>query len=226
MRREYFLILFTFFAATACQQNVKQKSKPLTVDLYVRYLQPERQYKAEAVIYEGDSLATARTRSFPGGVIFMNQGLNARQLGENNLRHAITFIADYEANAAFRFRDDNNMDHVVPVNMTAIADFKATSPLKREGVLHMSLEDKLLQQNEALVLLLTDSHNQAYSVTLNGPSVSNDYDVPLSAFGAVSPGKADLYLVKKQIHNAPTQDGLNIHSLFEYYTKSAALVIE
>jgi hypothetical protein len=226
MRREYFLILLIFFATTACQQTTKQKSKPLTVDLFVRFLQPERQYKAEAVVYEGDSLATAHTRSFPGGIIFMNQGLNARQLGENNLRHAITFIADYEANAAFRFRDDDNVDHVVPMDMTAIADFKADSPLKRDGILHLSLQDKLLQQNEALVLLLTDSHNQAYSITLNGPSVSNDYDVPVSAFGTVSPGKADLYLVKKQIHNAPTQEGLNIHTLFEYYSKSVSLIVE
>jgi hypothetical protein len=223
MRRIYFLGLLVFFVGMACHQETKQKRKPITVDLFVRYLQPERQYKAEAVVYEGDSLATAQTRSLPGGLIFMNQGLNARQLGENKLRHDITFIANYEANAAFRFRDDDKLDHVVAINMSPIIDFKVASPAKLNGILSIQLEDQLLGQKEALVVLLTDSHNQSYSVTLQGPAVSKNFDVPLSAFGVVNPGKADLYLVKKQIQNDLSKDRLRIHTLAEFYTKSIAI---
>ena len=72
MYKFYYAVAVTLlFATSACRLSETKDGLPKqTVDLFVRYLQPEQEYKAEAILLEGDSLPLAKSVRFPDGIRF------------------------------------------------------------------------------------------------------------------------------------------------------------
>lgn len=217
----YYLALVYLFTLHSCRLSETRDALPKqNVDLFVRYLQPEQEYKAEAILLEGDSLPLAKSVRFPDGVRFLDKELTEAQVTENLLRYAVEFAGVYQAQAKFSFRDKHGIAQSIPLAMEALGEVDLKIPGTLEGQVELKLtRGGTLKQGESLVLVLTDRNGQASTVTIEGPSTSGNYSFPFISFGNPVRGDAELYLVKKQVRDE--QKGkLQVHLTAELYSES------
>ncbi|AEE50120.1 hypothetical protein [Haliscomenobacter hydrossis] len=223
------ILYSTSFAAllilSACRLSETKEALPKqTVDLFVRYLQPEKEYKAEAILLEGDSLPLAKSIRFANGIRFIDKEMNETQVTENLLRYSTQFGGEYASQASFVFRDKSGNTYTIPLSMEPLGDIEVTMPSEPDGQMNLNISSGgVLKPDENLVLVLTDRSGQASTVTIEGPSTSGTYALSMVLFGNPVKGNAELYLVKKQLRNE--QKGkLTVHLVEELY--SASLVVK
>lgn len=216
----YLLVLILLMLHSCRLSETKDASSKQSVDLFVRYLQPEQEYKAEAILLEGDSLPLAKSVRFPEGIRFFDKELNEVQVSENLLRYSAEFRSVYQAQAKFSFRDKYNTIQSIPLSMEALSGIDLKIPSNLEGQVELTVaRGGVLKQGESLVLVLTDRNGQASTVTVEGPSTNNSYRFPFISFGNPVRGEAEVYLVKKQVRDE--QKGkLLVHLTEEVYSES------
>lgn len=220
-KNNYFLALVLLLLLNACRLSETKEALPKqNVDLFVRYLQPEQEYKAEAILLEGDSLPLAKSVRFPEGIRFLDKTLTEVQVTENLLRYSAEFGGTYQAQAKFSFRDKHGTAQSIPLSMEALGAIELKIPTTLEGQVELNLASGgVLKQGESLVLVLTDRSGQASTVTIEGPSTSGSYSFPFISFGNPERGNGEVYLVKKQVRNE--QKGkLMVHLVEELYSES------
>jgi hypothetical protein len=214
-----FLAFLTILSIGACtHQGATTQEKKQSVELFVRYLEPEQSYRAEAVWLEGDS-TLAKSKAFPEGVSFAQQNLPVRTLNEDFIRHEGSFDGSYQANAGFSFADQLGNTTKVSPELKPIGEFNIEMPTGLEGNLIIKVQNSVLSKEEELVVLLTDAKGQSASVIVQGPTRQGDLMVPFSSFGTLEKGKADLYLVKRLSRYQKVRN-LNVHLVAELYSKT------
>jgi hypothetical protein len=227
MCKLYYVVAVTLlFATSACRLSETKDALPKqTVDLFVRYLQPEQEYKAEAILLEGDSLPLAKSVRFPAGIRFLDKEMTAVQIAENLLRYSTEFGGTFAQQAAFNFQDKRGNNQSIPLALEVLGEIELKMPDRLEGQVELIIASGgVLKQGESLVLVLTDRTGQASTVTIEGPSTSGSYSFPLVSFGNPAKGSAEVYLVKKQVRNE--QKGkLQIHLTEELYSASLQVKI-
>lgn len=228
MSKFIYIILFVIIELNlnACRLAEQSDDLPkLTVDLFVRYLQPEKEYKVEAILLEGDSTPLAKSIRFPEGIRFIDKDMTEVQVTESLLRYSTQFGGEYEQSAKFEFQDKRRTEHSLTLTMQPLGDIQIDFPTDLNGQVQLSINNGgVLQQTESLVLVLTDRTGQTSTVTIQGPSTSGEYAFPMVSFGNPVKGNADVYLVKKQVRNE--QKGkLNVHLVEELYSASLAVKI-
>lgn len=227
MYKLYYAVAVTLlFATSACRLSETKDGLPKqTVDLFVRYLQPEQEYKAEAILLEGDSLPLAKSVRFPAGISFLDKDLTELEVSENLLRYSTDFGGPFANQAAFTFQDKLGTQQSISLNMEVLGEIELAMPTKLEGQVELNIASGgALKQGESLVLVLTDRSGQTSTVTIEGPSTSGSYSFPLVSFGNPVKGNAEVYVVKKQVRDE--QKGkLQIHLTEELYSASLQVKI-
>lgn len=227
MHKFYYAVAVTLLLITsACRLSETKDGLPKqTVDLFVRYLQPEQEYKAEAILLEGDSLPLAKSVRFPDGIRFLDKNLTEVQVTENLLRYSTEFGGAFAPQASFHFQDKRGDNQSIPLTMEVLGEIELVMPDRLEGQVELNVASGgALKQGESLVLVLTDRTGQASTVTIEGPSTSGSYSFPLVSFGNPVKGNAEVYLVKKQVRDE--QKGkLQVHLTEELYSASLQVKI-
>ncbi len=214
-----FLVLLAFLPICACtNQALNTQEKKQSLELFVRYLEPEQSYRAEAVWLEGDSIL-AKSKAFPEGVSFAQQNLPARTLNEDFIRHEGSFDGPYQASAGFSFADQQGNKQKISPKLRPIGEFSIEMPNDPDGNLLIKVQNSILSKEEELVVLLTDAKGQSASVIVQGPTRQGDLIVPFPSFGALEKGKADLYLVKR-LSSYQKVRNVNVHLVAELYSKT------
>jgi hypothetical protein len=211
---------------TACRLAEHRDDLPKqTVDLFVRYLQPEKEYKVEAILLEGDSTPLAKSIRFPEGIRFIDKDMTEVQVTESLLRYTTQFGGEYEQSAKFEFQDKRRTEHSLILTMQPLGDIQIDFPTDLNGQVQLSINNGgVLQQTESLVAVLTDRTGQTSTVTIQGPSTSGEYAFPMVSFGNPVKGNGEVYFVKKQVRNEQTGK-LNVHLVEELYSASLAVKI-
>ncbi|MCB0552002.1 MAG: hypothetical protein KDD02_00510 [Phaeodactylibacter sp.] len=213
--------------ATACQRNSEDQKKPqLFAELFVRYLEAERELKATATFFEGDSIQTASPKTFSGGVSFQGSGMEARPLPGGVVRYTLQQNADYSAAFPFRFPSNNGQKQeytlaMLPIDTFYIIDGKAS---KSQGM-SLYAQGGQLQAGESLVFLFNDANNRAYSFTLEGPTNGEEYRISAQQLEGLEPGPHQLYLVRKK-RMAEKKPGVSILADVEFYTRLVEVEVE
>jgi hypothetical protein len=215
---KYFTFLSLFWCCACTEQSNTSQEKSQAVELFVRYLDPEQSYRAEAVWLEGDS-SLAKSKIFPEGISFARQTLAAQTLNEDFVRHEGSFVSPYLPNASFSFNDQQGSKRKVAPKLQPIGEFSVEMPKDAEGNLTIKAQNSVLSKAEEIVILLTDAKSQSASVIIQGPTRQGDLMVPLPSFGALEPGPAELYLVKRLSGYQKLGD-LKVHLVAEWYSKS------
>jgi hypothetical protein len=213
-----FLCPLVLFLSQSCRLSTSKEALPQqTAEFFVRYLQPEKEYKVEAVLWEGDSLPLAKSIRFPEGIRFADKDLGETQVADNLLRYSAEFGGDFEANAAFKFRDKRGTLQTIAPIMQPLEGISLSFPKQLEGQVSLDISSGgVLHPSESIVLVLTDRSGQTSTVTIEGPSNSGNYTLPLVSFGNPVRGEAELYLVKKQVRNE-SKGSLQVHLTEEVY---------
>lgn len=225
-----YLLLFTFLGCLgACRTDSADAKRGastarLSTELYVRYLETERQLKAHAAFSYGDSLPTLQTNDFPKGVLFQSKSMNPNQLPDRTLRYVYNGTGEYTPNGfVFTYEDPTGKNRTYTLKLAPIEDFSVKGTATPHG-LTLVLKGAPFQANESLILLFLNEKNKAFSSEFKGPFDVEELAVPPAQLAGITPGKHFLYLVKKQITTS-TDGNANITSEIEFYSKTIEVQI-
>ncbi len=226
MKQKY--TLYIVLAATAASflgacRNEPPREEPrhLFGEFFVRYLQAEKELKAHASFFEGDTIETAVAKAFAGGATFQGNDMEARNLPGGTTRYTFEKRGgEYADTFRFSFKDDLGQQREISVAMAPIDTFSVRDGLaSRSTGMHLYARGGKLSRGESMVLLFNDEDNKASTIMLTGPSAGEEYRIPAAKVENLSPGKNTLYLVKKK-RVAEKGDSLSTLSDIEFYTNT------
>ncbi len=211
-------ILFTLGCKSDSKVEAPKETKHIFAKYYVRYLQTEKELKAEVSFKEGDSLATARSIVLTD-VTFEEEPMNVQNLGKT---HGIRYVSRktglYKDQYTFNYNGDQlgSMSHAVKMN--TITDFKLKdNKIDKKTGGTLIWQGKPLQKNQELILLFTDEQKKAFPLQIKGPSDKTEIKLSAKDLIGLTSGKGQLMLVKKQISQSK-EDNFSKISEMEFYS--------
>jgi len=221
------LITFLLLGLMSCscglekpdEQAIPEARHKLYVDYYLRYLQSEKQLKVEASFREGIHIDSAKNIEPEGSVFLENIQLLPYRISSDNLRYQKEFNRVFEDEYNFKFVDDKEQSIINhPIQISSIDNFsiEENTGSKSTGF-NITWEGDTLQENEELLVLLTDSKNKASSYIMEGPSSKKSCTFPTTRMDGLNTGKGFLYLVKKQ-KSFVEKEEMSIKTLAEFYS--------
>ena len=193
----YLFVVVLIFGG--CNSYEPSNASPfLLSEYFVRYLQSQKQIKAHASFFEGDSLATVHPKTFFGGVSFQGSGMVPKDLAGKATRYTLTRKGEYEGKFQFRYKNDENEDQAHVIEMSPIEEFLLQGDISKSNGMTLIVRGGLLEKKESLILLFSDDQNRASTVTVQGPSNSIEHFIPPTNLANLSLGTGKLYLVKKK----------------------------
>jgi hypothetical protein len=209
----------------SCQSPLEKEDSPHQIaDYFVRYLAAERQLKAYASFFEGDSLRTATTRKIQGIVTFQGATMEKRELGKQGIRYTITRTADYDQPFRFTHQNDDGERIERAFSMPPLNDFFFEGNISRQQGATLVIKGASLGASESLVLLFTDAKSRAYTITLSGLNPENRYSLSPEQLADLPVGSNQLYLVKKKLEVRENNRQTTLVAI-EYYTKTVQVEI-
>ncbi len=203
----------------ACASDQSATKKTTFANYYIRYVEPENKFKAEASFVEGDSINNAVPIEMPEGVVFQDHEMIFQDLKTRGIRYQVQKNRPYAKEYSFKFKNKEGVDQIYKTSMTPITSYTAKGNISKTNGLTLQWEGEPLKQNEHLVFLFDTPDNKALMTDIEGPTTSSEALIPASKFSGVSTGKGKIYLVKKQIKTIK-QDHLVTTSTLEYYTST------
>lgn len=192
----------------------------LFAEFFVRYLQTERELKAHASFFEGDSIQAAVPKAFAEGATFQGKGMNTRNLPGGTVRYTFEQRDNYADTFQFSFKDDLGIRRNIPVAMAPIDSFSVRDEqISKSKGMALYARGGRLAKGESMVLFFSDQDNKASTILLTGPSAGEEYRIPAAKVETFSPGRYELYLVKKK-REVVKGDTISTMADIEYYTNT------
>lgn len=222
----YTLMLLLLILLPACQSDLPEEAVPtLHANLFVRYIYPEQEYKAEAVFKEGDTLSTAQPVPAPGKVEFMGRVLPANQLGNNLVRYDRRFTSIFQPDMTFLLTSPEGKATSLSVEITPISELNISPIISRETSFLFSCTPAELTENEMIILLFNDANNRAASITIEGPADLSQLQLSGDELGQLDRGAGSVYAVKKK-DGQQKYDDIIAHWSIEYYSDERLIQIQ
>lgn len=214
-----------FLLGSACKKaRTYEDNTRLFSEYFVRYLEAERQIKAYATFFEGDSLPTAVPKAFLGGVSLQGSAMEARNLMDKATRYTITRTGDYTEAFEFKYKDDQRVENSHTISMSPIKNFVVAPQIHKSEGLTLTVEGGELSKEESLVLLFNNENNKASSITITGPSQGIEHRIPADNLNGLNTGKCQLYLVKKKNELFESPDTYTVSSI-EFYSNTVEVEV-
>ncbi len=218
MKNALSILLLLVMVIAGCQPaEAPPESQSYFADFFVRYLAAERQLKAYASFFEGDSLATAAARPLPEGVTFQGNPMERRDLPNELIRYTDLRTAGFNGRYTFAFTDQQGTPREQVIEMTPVERFSLPDGISRTRGLTLEISGGPLLTNQSLVLLFSDASKRAFSITIDGPTTTEVLQVSPDKLSSLPSGTAQLYLVKKQSIISRARQTTTIAEI-EYYT--------
>ena len=217
-------ILFGFsLLTTSCTNEPKPTTaSTLTVfsNFYVRYLQEDKELKAEAIFKIGDSIRTAQTKAIHS-VFFEESAMELKDLGKNGVRYRSKKAGQiFKENYLFKaeINETQELDYILklkPIHSFSIKE----KTLNRSKGTTLVWEGTALSKEELLVVFFVNPDKKPVSLTINGPTNTSEVFLAAKNLSRLKAGKGQLRLIRKAL-NQLEDEPKNIESVIEYYTKS------
>ncbi len=221
------LLLLSFLClCTGCTPESGNSSSPvLYADVFVRYLFPDQAYKVQVSFTEGDSLANATPTAIDGAVTFQGKTLELNQLSEQLIRYEWDGQGGYEPDMMVELNPSGKRSAEVPVSMPAISGITISETIQRGQPFRLSVSPAALSEDEMLVLLFSDTNNQAASLTIEGPRDLQNLQIPSFDLQKLSPGLGRVYGVRKKDQQIQI-NGMDVRWSVEFYTDEQPVNIQ
>ncbi|MCR9290219.1 MAG: hypothetical protein NXI23_22840 [Bacteroidetes bacterium] len=213
------IVLFTIVCLVACNSEPRPltHSETLFANFYIRYLQPEKQVKAEANFLKGDSLKTAKPLLIDGGVAFLSSGMSNRTLPNGAIRYTYENFLDYPSEFTFKFKNPSGDAQKKIVKLDPLSPISAKGSISQSKGGILILEKDTLSNGESLVVLISDAEGHTVSFVVESESGSSEFEIPAKKLAKLSSGKINLYVVRKRVEEV-NEPGYSFTSTIEYYS--------
>lgn len=217
----FYTLIMVVGAFSACQ-FAGSKQPAVYGSFLIRYMERGSQINARASFFEGDTLATARPKTWEGGVAFIGSAMELRNMAGSEQRYSAERQLDFLENYNFRFTDDRGKVREVKATFNAIGDIGFKSPVSKQSGLVFMHGGAPLAIGETLVLLITDISGQSRSITIAGPQRVSEIILASTDVAALQPGTLQMYALRKSA--SASRDGKFEYSVeMEYYTKAVSI---
>lgn len=217
----FILLLSCFISCESLQKESKQTEK-LQIDFYIRYLQSDKQVKAEISFSEMDSIKKIIPKRMKE-VLFQGQALDGQKI-LNQYRYTMTKENDFPENYKLSYRSNGQEIHEQLISINPIADFtiKKNKISKKIGTT-ITFDDQL-KANEELVILISDENNRTSTIKIK--ELSSDFMVKIlpEQVANLNLGKGSVYIVRKQLIEKEEANHL-LKGRTEFYTAVKELEI-
>lgn len=217
MRLTILGLLMATLLVTGCKRDPKVSTK-LFADFFVRYLQDVAEMKAQASFNEGDSLTTASPKTIQGGVAFQGSGMEMRSVQNTLVRYTMHRRSLFNPPFNFSYQGTNGEIQSYTVPLLGIDSFYVRGDVSITKGMTLVMKGAPYTPEEGLVLLFSDSNNNAQSLSFNGFS-GNELFIPAEKLAILTPGPWKLYLVRK-ISKIESTPATNILGAGEFYTRT------
>jgi len=211
-----FFALFLFFACKADKKTIPS-DQFISSSYYLRYLEEEQTLKAEATFRQGDSLANAKAKTY-AGVFFNNQEMTFKKLSDANQRYVLNTTGEFPSgDLVFSFINDNGHKEGQPFSFSPMKSLATKGLVSKSKGATLTWEGKALGDQESVICLFSDENNRTTNTIVRGPTDGPQISIPPEKLSALTTGKGNLYLVRK---NRSRKDEANRSSfaVLEYYT--------
>jgi len=214
-----FLFVGILFTCKSESKPVPPKvTKHLFAKYYVRYLQTEKELKAEASFKEGDTLETARSIVLDQ-VLFDHNPMDVQNLGKNyGVRYGFRKKGPHSQSYEFRYSSQQIDEEVHEVSMSTITDFLIKEgPISKTNGMTLVWQGEPLNKQQEMVLLFTDEQRKAFPIQIQGPSERAEVVISPKQIEGLSLGNGRLMLVKKQFEQLKTKRFTKVSEM-EFYS--------
>ncbi|NBU35875.1 MAG: hypothetical protein EBS35_04790 [Bacteroidetes bacterium] len=187
----------------SCKKEKKKEVVPSVVgSVYVRYLNPEGYYTVQVEFGEQLSDSTLQKPNWKSVPAFNNFLLQERPRSVYTRFYSGEFLASYQK--------EMKVDLIhCPKGLQKINLFLSQPKISVKGDkliasadFFFTLEDeKLVQSEETLVILLIDENQQAVNLEIKGPQPDNEFIIPAGFTNNLKKGKIEFNLIKKKIYS-------------------------
>ncbi len=226
---KYIFFILLIIPVLNCQPEAKVKTKEeakhIFAKFYVRYLQAEKELKAEASFKQGDTISTARSIVLQEANFEKNK-MEIQNLGKSyGIRYSFRKAAPYSTQYDFEFGNEQIGIHKHTVQMEPITAFYIKEEIvKKTAGINLIWEGQALSKDQELVLLFTDEQNKAFPITVSGPTPSNSIALSSEKIASLSPGKGRLMVIKKQLIKTKETNFTKITEM-EFYSNNLDIEI-
>ncbi|HMQ47542.1 MAG TPA: hypothetical protein PKA00_09285 [Saprospiraceae bacterium] len=220
------LLLFASLFIQSCQSESKAKEQHLFIEYFVRYLETERELKANATFLKGDTLQTAKPKTFLGGIQFQGNDMVLKNVSNDVARYTlIQNGVNFYQPLTFNYLDDDGaaQDFSIAMGKPGPFQFYKNRIVKKEGI-QMLIENGDLTEDESLVVFFTDKDYKAAILNLRGPHQGNEYYFTPNQVTGLTPGLNEVYLVKKK-HLVQKSEKQTVVADIEFYTNPGKVEI-
>ncbi len=218
-----FILLLSFSFSCESLQKESKQIKKMQVDFYIRYLQSDKQVKAEISFSEMDSIKKIVPKRMDE-VLFQGNALDGAKVS-NQYRYQTMKTNDFAELYTFAYRLNGQEIQEQQIPMQSITDFvvKKNKISKAAGTT-ITFETTLLKENEGLVVLISDENNKTSTIEIE--TFPADFMVKIlpEQITNLALGTGTVYVVRKQLVEMD-QPAAHLKGRTEYYTKVRELEI-
>ncbi len=189
------LLLILFGACQPASVEEEGQSK-LFAEFHLRLVENEPLVKGEVSFFEGDSLATARPRTFKQ-VMINNQLMAARELKAKGTSYRGVLNGPVDSVYTFSFINGNNKQQSHQIGVARIDAFLVKDGWTRSKGMTVVWKGKPLGAAEELIFLFTDASNKSTIIEVPGPTRWSEIILTSDQLAPLSLGKGNLYLIRK-----------------------------
>jgi len=216
--------MFILFSGCTSETDVEEVVT-LHANLFVRYIYPQQEYKAEVVFKEGDTLSSAQPVTIAGEVQFMDRVLPPNPLDDNLVRYDRRFKSAFEPKMTFLLPNTRGQETPFDLEILPLTELNISPIISRESAFLFSCTPATLTEKEAIILLFNDANNRAASITIEGPADLTQIQLSGNELGQLSPGVGTVYAVKKT-DGQERQNDMVVHWSMEYYSDERPVQIQ
>lgn len=197
------LTVTLLFLLLSCKKEVKNKVEPAAIgSVYVRYLNPEGYYTVQVEFGEQLSDSLLQKPNWKSVPAFNRILLQEKPRSEFTRFYAGEFLATYQK--------DMTVDLIHCPKGLQKVNLSLTQPnlvitnkriISSEDFTFSLQDEKLLQSEETLVVLLIDEKQQGVNLEIKGPQPDNEFVIPAGFTNKLSQGNIELNLIKKKIYS-------------------------
>ena len=209
-----FILLLSFYFSCESAQKKSLQNDILKIDYYVRYMESDKQVKAELSFSEVVDSTKKVIPKRMKEVLFQDNALDGKKV-KDSYKYQLNKKIPFSDTFNFAFRDNTKEIVNQSILINSITDFSIKkNKVSKLGGTTLTLIGNPLQKEESIVILLSDTNNK--TITFYSKDLS--FNILPEKISDLSLGSGTIYVVRKQLL-AIYSDSHQLTGVTEYYSE-------
>jgi len=217
---------FLILLIIGCKSDTKvlESASEITVEIFLRYLGSDRHLKAEISFSEIDSLDKKRPFKMEE-VLFQNRSLDGLKI-QNRYSYQYAQNEPFGTFCNFQFTREGEATNDLKITYNPVDSFSIIDKsIKKSIGATLFYSPSPLQEQENLLLLISDTLNRTTTLNIRGPLDTEQIFLEPEQLKEMTSGPGKIFLVRRQKIGHSIGE-IEVSGFMEYYSKQVNIMIE